>query len=183
LSLQKEKLEFLVRQFQNNDESLQKIKEFIRQTVEQRLANKRHVLLLALQSIMDSCRRDPIKFNILYHNLSADAITREIRLAEFGMIDQYNYALSTNEQLCYQHENANDDVAYCKILVEAAEQFFNMMIKELEHVCINQIVDAFNLSSIFSHLAKNSLLDSKAALPLQTYENEKEGGSATVADI
>ena len=86
-------------------------------------------MTLALLSVIDSCRRDPIKFNILYHNLSPAAITTEIRLAEFDMIDQYNYGLSTDEQLCYQHENANDDVAYWKVLVDEAEQFFNGMIK------------------------------------------------------
>ena len=51
-------------------------------------------------SIIDLCRKDPVKFNILYYNLSAAAITKETQLAEFGMIDQ----LSTNEQLCYQYE-------------------------------------------------------------------------------
>ena len=77
LRLQKEKLESVVRQFHDNNESLQRIKELIKQIVEQRLMDHRHVLLLALQSIIDSCRRDPVKFNILYHNLSADAITKE----------------------------------------------------------------------------------------------------------
>ena len=84
--------------------------------------NHRHVLLIALQSIIDSCRRDPVKFNILYYNLSAAALTTtETRVAEFDMIEQYNYGPSTNDQLCYQQENAIDDVASSKVLVDIAE--------------------------------------------------------------
>ena len=136
--------------------------------------NHRHVLLIALQSIIDSCRRDPIKFNILYYNLSAGAITStETRLAEFGMIDQYNYGLTSNDQLCYQHEDSND-VAYWKVLVDAAEKSFNTMIKELEQVSINRIIEAFISGSTSSQLAKKSIPDSNAVLPIEAHGNEKE---------
>ena len=135
----------------------------------------RHVLLLALQSIVDSCRRDPVKFKILYYNLSAAAITTtETQLAEFDRIDQHNYELSTNEQLCYQHENANDDFAYSKVLVDVAEQFFNRMIKEMEQVSINRLIEAFISGSLSSPSIKKSLLASNAVLPIQTHGNEKE---------
>ncbi len=139
----------MVRQFQDNNESFQRVKELVRQIIEQRLMNHRHVLLIALQSIIDSCRRDPIKFNILYYNLSAaTTITAETRLAEFGMIEQYDHGLSTNDQLCYEHENANDDVAYSKVLVDLAEQFFNRVIKEMEQVCIISVPSILNNGSI-----------------------------------
>ena len=179
LRLQKEKLESVIRQFNYNNESLQRIKELIKQIIEQRLMNHRHVLLLALQSIIDSCRRDPVKINILYYNLSAAALTTtETRLEKSGMIDQYNHGLSTNDQLYYEHENSNDDdVAYSKIIVNVAEQFFNRMIKEFEHVCIDQIIEAFISGSISPQLTKKSILDSKAVLPvlpIQTNGNEKE---------
>jgi len=88
----------MIRQFKDNNESLQMIKDLVKQTVEQGLANHRHVLSLALLSVIDSCRRDPIKFNVLYHNLSSAALTTtETRLEKSGMIDQYNYGLSTND--------------------------------------------------------------------------------------
>lgn len=70
LRLQKEKLESILREFQNSNEDLQRIKEIVRQIVEQRLAKHRHLMILALLSVIDSCRRDPVKFNILYHNMS-----------------------------------------------------------------------------------------------------------------
>jgi hypothetical protein len=173
LRLQKAGLESIVREFQNNNESLQKIKGLVKQTVGQSLANHRHVLSLALLSVIDSCRRDPIKFNVLYHNLSADAITTETGLSEFDMIDQYNSGLSTNDQLCYQHEDSTD-VAYWKVLVDAAEKSFNRMLKELEHVCINQLVQAFISGSLSSQLTKKSLLAPKPVLPMQTHDKEKK---------
>jgi hypothetical protein len=171
LGLQKEKLECLVRQFQNNDESFQMIKEFISQTVEQRLANQRHILALALLSVIDSCRLDPIKFNVLYHNLSSDAITKETGLAKFDMIDQFNHGYSTNDPLCYQHDNANDN-AYWKVLLDTAEQFFNIMIRELEQVCVNRLANIFTSASVPPKLTKNSDLDSEVLTSMKLYENK-----------
>jgi hypothetical protein len=97
----------------------------------------------------------------------------ETRLAEFGMIDRYNHELSTKDQLCYQHEYSND-VAYWEILVDAAEQFFNRMIKELEQVSIDRIIDTINSRSTSSPLAKKSILGSNAVLPIQAHKNENE---------
>jgi hypothetical protein len=98
-------------------------------------------LKIAILSVIDSCRRDPVKFNILYHNLST-AATTETRLAEFDQIDQHNCGLSTNEQLCYQHENAKD-ITYWRFLVDESEKFFNERVNELEQVCINQLIEVF----------------------------------------
>ena len=89
------------------------------------------------------------------------------------MIDQHNYGLSMNNQSRNQHENSND-VAYWKVLVDSAEHFFNGMIKELEQVSINRIIEAFITGPISSQLAKKSILDSNAVLPMRVYGNEKE---------
>jgi hypothetical protein len=70
------------------------------------------------------------------------------------MFDQYNYGLSMNDQSYNQHENSND-VAYWKVLVDSAEHFFNGMIKELEQVSINRIIEAFITGPISSQLANS----------------------------
>jgi sigma54-dependent transcription regulator len=77
-------------------------------------------------------------------------------------------ATPSNYQLCFQHENAND-LAYWKVLVDTAEQFFNRTIKEIEQVCINRLIEAFISRSISSQLTKKSLLHSKPVLQIQTY--------------
>ncbi len=48
------------------------------------------------------------------------------------------------------------------------------MVKELEHVCINKLVQAFISGSVTSQLAKESILASKPVLPTQIYGNEKK---------
>jgi hypothetical protein len=126
--------------------------------------------MLAFLSVIDSCRMDPVKFNVLYYNLSPTVTIDETRLAEFNEIDQYDYGLSTNEQLCYQQENAND-VAYWRFLVDAAEKFFNERVNELEKVCINRLTDLFDSVFIPSQSTKNSDLDSEVVTSMQLYEN------------
>jgi hypothetical protein len=83
------------------------------------------------------------------------------------MIDQHNYGLSTNNQLCHQHENTNDDVAYWQVLLDVAEQFFNRMTKELEHVSISQIIEAFVSGSMSLQLDKTSIPDSDLVTSMQ----------------
>ena len=85
LRLQKEKLESVVSQFQNNNEDFCRIKELVNQAVKKSLTEHRQLLSLALLSVIDSCRRDPAKFSILYYNLpSTTSATTKTQLAEFG---------------------------------------------------------------------------------------------------
>ena len=77
LRLQKVKLESLVKQFQNNNEDFRRIKELVEQGIEQSLTNHRHILKIAFLSVIDSCRRDPVKFNVLYYNLSSNCNFRD----------------------------------------------------------------------------------------------------------
>lgn len=171
--MQEVKLESLVREFQDNNEYFCRIKELVNREVRQSLTHHRYVLSLVFLSVIDSCRRDPLKFNILYHNLSLDAMTRETRLAEFGMIDQHNYGLSNNDQSCYHHENSND-VDYWKVLVDVAEHYFNGMVKELEQMSISRMLDLFVSGSMTLQLAKKSIQNSNAAPPISVHQNEKE---------
>lgn len=127
-------------------------------------------LALAFLSVIDSCRKDPVKFNILYHNLSTAAIAVK-RPAEFDHVDQYNYGLPTSGQLCCQHENSNDS-AYWRFLVDEAEKFFNDRLNELEQMCINRLTDVFTSVFIPSQSTKNSDLDSEVATSMQLYENK-----------
>lgn len=69
-----------------------------------------------------------------------------------------------------------------KVVVEAAEQFFNQRIEELEKVCINRLIEAFISASISSQLTRRSYLGSEALPSMQTYENEN-GDPLRRADI
>jgi|SRR5690242_21455260 hypothetical protein len=142
----------MVRQFQDYDKTLQSIKELVRQTVEQNLGSQRHVLILAFLSVVESCRRDPVKFNILYCNLSTAAII-QMRLAGFDQTDECTYGLYKYHQSCYQNEDANN-VEYYEFLVAEAEKFFYEIVKELQERCIDQLTGIFTLPSILSQLTR-----------------------------
>ena len=72
-------------QFQNNNEDFCRIKELVNQAVKKSLTEHRQLLSLALLSVIDSCRRDPAKFSILYYNLpSTTSASTKTQLAEFG---------------------------------------------------------------------------------------------------
>ena len=172
LRLQKEKLELIVKQFQNDNEDFRRIKELVKQALQQDLTNHRHILIRAFLYIIDSCRRDPLRFNILYHNLPS-AKTTEIRMAEVGMTLTNNNSGLLDEHSCYQHNNA-DDIAYWKFLVDEAEKFFLGRIEELEQVCVNRLIEAFVSAPLSSQLTKKPYLNSEDASSLQTYEIEKK---------
>jgi hypothetical protein len=94
-----------------------------------------------LERFLDFCRFEGV--NVERKSLEFYRCPKYTQLAEFRMNEQYNYGLPTNDQLCYPHEYSND-VAYSRVLVDTAEQFFNRMIKELERLCINQIKSVRN---------------------------------------
>ena len=64
-------LDRLLRDFKNNDKDYNKIQFVARQTVRSTLSDKRHLLKIALYSLTESCRADPIKFNFLTHHMSS----------------------------------------------------------------------------------------------------------------
>ena len=169
LRLQKVKLESLVRQFQNNNEDFRRIKELVNQAVKQSLTNHRHILKIAFLSVIDSCRRDPLKFNILYHNLPATARTTETQIFLSDQNNQYNYELSAAEQLCYQ-DNNNDDV-YWEFLIDEAERLFNLRVKELTQICLTRLGEACISTPISSQLAIETYSPSEVEPSSHTYEN------------
>jgi hypothetical protein len=62
-------LERLLRQFKNNNEDYIRIEYVAKQTVRSVLSDNRQLLKLALLSLIESLRADPIKFNFLIHGM------------------------------------------------------------------------------------------------------------------
>ena len=63
------RLNALLRQFKNSDEEYLKIRYAAKQAVESVLSDRRQLLKLALLSLIESLRADPIKFNFLVHGM------------------------------------------------------------------------------------------------------------------
>ena len=171
--MQKVKLESLVKQFQNNNEDFRRIKELVEQGIEQSLTNHRHILKIAFLSVIDSCRRESGKIQCSLLQFVTNCNFRRRDWRNLNRIDQYNYELSTNEQLCCEHKNANE-VTYWRFLVDEAEKFFNERLNELEQVCINRLTDVFTSVSIPSQLTKKSGLDLDVVSSMQLYGNKSD---------
>jgi predicted transcriptional regulator len=70
LELQKIKLQNFVKDFQDNNIEYNKVKQAIEGEVEYVLADRRRLLRMAIQSVIELLRLDPQKFHAFYHNQS-----------------------------------------------------------------------------------------------------------------
>ncbi len=152
LRIEKVNLESIVKQIKNNDEGYLKVKDIVKRAVEDIFTNYRYLLNLAFQSVIDSCRSDPSKFNILYYNLPADTMETPLTLSNWS--NQYNYGLSADEKLSYRYSNV-----YARFLLDEAEQFFNKRVKELTQVCISRLAELCISESTSPQLTTKSYLE------------------------
>ena len=93
----------------------------VKQTAENSLTDHRHLLKIAFLSVIDSCRSDPEKFNILYHNLPLITKNRD---------EYYHLVIAINMIMNYLWMKSrptnmyNNDYVYEKYLLYEAERFF-----------------------------------------------------------
>jgi hypothetical protein len=145
LRIQKVNLEYMVKQFQNNNEDYLKIKNIVKEEVERILTNHRQLLKIAFLSVIDSCRSDAMKFSILYYNMPpiTGAVASSVPPA---LSSQYNYGLSADEQYQYPNRNSaaeeNDrNIAYEKTLLDESEKFYNKRVEALTQECIDHMTN------------------------------------------
>jgi hypothetical protein len=70
LEMQKIRLQNFVRDFQNSNIEYNKVKQAIKGEVEYVLADRRRLLRVAIQSVIELLRLDPQKFHSFYYNQS-----------------------------------------------------------------------------------------------------------------
>jgi transposase len=102
-------LEDLVRRFENNNEEYLKINQTVKDKASSILSDGKVLLRLALYSVMESMRNEPVKYSslICYNGI-------------YGL-QQQQYTLSQN----YYVEH------YTAMLVEEAERLYNKLVKEI----------------------------------------------------
>ncbi len=170
LRLQKEKLDSVVRQFQDNDDGFRRIKELVKVAVKQRLKNHEYILKIAFLSIIDACRNNPVEFNILYYNLPL--ATSEISSPQSNHNDRYNYGLSIDEKLSYPYSNNKDNV-HMRFLRDEAEKFFNAKITDLMQFYITRVEMCIS-ESVLSQFTEKSNLNSEIVLTSDIHPDENE---------
>ena len=123
LQAKKMALEDLVRRFENNNEEYLKINQTIKDKVSSTLSDGKGLLRLALYSLIESIRNEPVKYGSLIcyynnnNNLSSSTITTDYS-------SQY-YGASYGQQHDYFME------AQIDMLVQEAEKLYNKLVQEI----------------------------------------------------
>ena len=106
LHSQNMELDSLLRQFKNNNEEYIKVQYVAKQTVRSTLSDKRQLLKIALYSIIESWRADPIKFNTLTHHMSSTMGTSNSTMIDYaGSSSRYHtnpFSYSPNQGGYYE---------------------------------------------------------------------------------
>jgi predicted transcriptional regulator len=120
-------LEDLVRRFENNNEEYLKINQTVKDKVSSILHDGKVLLRLALYSLMESIRNEPIKYSslICYHNnnnnISLPGITHYPASYMYGGGEQQQYISSQD----YFTEH------YSAMLIQEAEKLYNKLVNEI----------------------------------------------------
>ena len=116
-------LERLLRQFKNNSEDYIRIEYVAKQTVRSVLSDNRQLLKLALLSLIESLRADPIKFNFLIHGVPPLSISKSTIIDYAGSDGSYH----TNSISAYYNQNSYAETLTDLIVKEAASLYENMV--------------------------------------------------------
>jgi hypothetical protein len=122
--------------FQNNNETYLQIKQTVKREVEIAFANRRQLLRLTLQCLIESLRKDPRKFYALYYNMSSSSSAKSPSSPTSspkttGSIQQqYDYIPFMNEQNLPIIDYSNEEICE-KILVDESEELYNKMVEDL----------------------------------------------------
>jgi hypothetical protein len=119
-------LEDLVNRFENNNEEYLKINQTAKDKASSVLSDGKGLLRLALYSVMESIRNEPIKYSplIYYHNnnnISLPGITHYPASYMYGGQQRQQYISSQD----YFTEH------YTAMLVQEAEKLYNKLVKEI----------------------------------------------------
>ena len=132
LRSQNMELDRLLREFKNNNEDYIKIQFVARQTVRSALSDKRHLLKIALYSLIESWRADPIKFNFLTHHMSSTMGMSKSTIIDYaGSSSGYHtnpFSYSPNQGGYYE--------TLAEVLVNEATILYEKMVKDFTNQAI-----------------------------------------------
>ena len=128
---QKTQLEEFVECFKNNNGEYVKVKENIKQEIENNLTNPKRLLRLALLALIVSLRKDPNKFQLLYYQILTEATTTLTSPSQVSTpsYDSLNRTVSyMNEQCLSQGYNPTDD--FQNLVLEETETLYDILVED-----------------------------------------------------
>ena len=124
LQLHRQNMELyrLLRQFKNNNEDYIRIEYVAKQTVRSVLSDNRQLLKLALLSLIESLRADPIKFNFLIHGMP-----HNLMISKSTIIGPGNSNTMSNPSPTYQNSYAE---TLTEVVRKEAANLYEKMVKD-----------------------------------------------------
>lgn len=123
---QKTELEEFVECFKNNNVEYIKAKENIKQEVESNLTNPKQLVRLTLLALIESLRKDPTKFQLLYYQMSTDIMATPSQLLTKSYSSQ-NYSISNMNEKPFQDYNNPTEAFQSFVLNEAGEIYEKLL--------------------------------------------------------
>ena len=117
LHRQNMELNSLLRQFKNSDEEYHKIRYAAKQAIRSVLLDSRQLLKLALLSLIESLRADPIKFNFIIHGMPSPLAMSKSTIIDHAGSDSNYYVKSSSS---YYDQNKYAETLTEVIVNEAA---------------------------------------------------------------
>ena len=118
------RLDRLLTGFKNNNEDFIKIQFVAKQTVKNALSDKRQLLKLALNALIELWRADPTKFDSLIHGKPSSMISKSTMINYSGSINCYTSPFLSH----YNQSNYTENLM--EIIVKGAAILYEKMVKE-----------------------------------------------------
>lgn len=170
---QKTQLEEFIEYFKSNSTEYAEIKEIVKQEVENTLTNPKKLLRLALLTLIESLRKDPSKFQLLYYQMSTDItpITPSKSLTStFSSLGCPS--LNMNEKPFQDNDNATK--TFQNFVLNEAESLYDKLLED----SINKVgIISNKLSSLGSCKTEPSdVQNSPSAKKIAAFTFRKEEG-------
>ena len=127
LQIQKVRVKDLVDNFQNSSEEYVKIRNIVEEKVVSIVSDRKMLLKLALLSLTESMRKDPVKYSSLMYNSTSSIL----KTPSTGYSSNQHYGATSSGQQRYPSLN------YISTLLEESQKLYNKLAKELVDESIN----------------------------------------------
>src|SRR5918994_1175648 len=125
LNIEKTRLENIIDSIQLNNETYVRIKQTVKQEIENHILKPRQLIKCALASLFESSRKHPGKFQTVYYNMPSYLSVEQILSDSSRSQEPSLYGFSENE--------------IEKVLLDQAEQSYNRFVNAVTNNCINKM--------------------------------------------
>src|ERR671911_1177150 len=125
LSIEKARLENIIDSIQLKNETYVRIKQTVKQEIENHILKPRQLIKCALASLFESSRKHPGKFQTVYYNMPSHLSVEQILSDSSRSQEPSLYGFSENE--------------IEKVLLDEAEQSYNRLVNAVTNNCINKM--------------------------------------------